>query len=364
MATNPMQRKARVSFLLGVVITLLVAGAIIALLLFQLKNYRDKEATERANKVNVYVLNADVESGQVITKDMIVQKQLDKTLLPSNAFGDMSILDNYALADRNGNEVWTDYDEENNAILKIKINNRIYELKETENGSYNYYIKTNDGIEEIKLIEAAVVAKVRMKKNSVLTLEMISKSNEQTTNDLRKQEYNMLVLPTQLQTGDYIDIRLAMPTGEDYIVVSKKQVQIPQIGGIDSESTIWVKLSEEEIITMNNAIVDAWGMLGSKLYVTIYTEAGMQETAKPTYVPKESVMHLIDTNDNIIEKAKNELKDRYNKQGPRVRNESIDPEIEKNGEEGQENVKTKVDESSASSKEERKQYLQSLGGDY
>jgi hydroxymethylpyrimidine pyrophosphatase-like HAD family hydrolase len=46
MATNPMQRKARNSFLLGMLITLLIAGVIIAFLAIQLKNKLDKEKEE------------------------------------------------------------------------------------------------------------------------------------------------------------------------------------------------------------------------------------------------------------------------------------------------------------------------------
>ena len=42
MATNPMQRKARNSFLLGMLVMLLIAGAIIALLLMQLME-KDKK---------------------------------------------------------------------------------------------------------------------------------------------------------------------------------------------------------------------------------------------------------------------------------------------------------------------------------
>ena len=38
MATNPMQRKARNSFLLGVLTTLVLAAIVIALLILQLKN--------------------------------------------------------------------------------------------------------------------------------------------------------------------------------------------------------------------------------------------------------------------------------------------------------------------------------------
>ena len=60
MATNPMQRKARNSFLLGVVITLLITGIIIAFLFLQLKNYKDKEAQEKANSVKVWVLSQNV----------------------------------------------------------------------------------------------------------------------------------------------------------------------------------------------------------------------------------------------------------------------------------------------------------------
>ena len=43
MATNPMQRKARNSFLLGMLVMLLISGIIIALLFVQLMNKTKKE---------------------------------------------------------------------------------------------------------------------------------------------------------------------------------------------------------------------------------------------------------------------------------------------------------------------------------
>ena len=43
MATNPMQRKARNSFLLGMLVMLLISGIIIALLFIQLMNKTKKE---------------------------------------------------------------------------------------------------------------------------------------------------------------------------------------------------------------------------------------------------------------------------------------------------------------------------------
>ena len=43
MATNPMQRQARNSFLLGMVVTLLIAGVIVALLFMQIKKLNEKK---------------------------------------------------------------------------------------------------------------------------------------------------------------------------------------------------------------------------------------------------------------------------------------------------------------------------------
>ena len=57
MASNPMQRKARNSFLLGVIITLLIAGVIVALLFVQLKQKTEQLKAEADSKRNVYVLS-------------------------------------------------------------------------------------------------------------------------------------------------------------------------------------------------------------------------------------------------------------------------------------------------------------------
>ena len=360
MATNPIQRKARNSFLLGMLLTLVIAGAVIALLILQLKNYKEKEKEEQANSVKVWVLSQDVISGQVITTDMLTQQVTNKNFVPSNAIGDMSILTNYALSDKEGNEVITEY-KNNNATLYLSKNGSRYELKTEDTGSY--YIERNNEKEYIELSEDPIIAKVNMYKNSIITIDMLSKSEEKTTDDLRKVEYNMLVLPSQLETGEYIDIRLAMPSGQDYIVVSKKQVEIPQINGVDSEDTIWLKLTEDEIITMNSAIVDAYRTIGSTLKVVIYTEAGIQSAATPTYVPTGEVMQLIESNPNIVETYKNALIQRYNENQQRERN-NINSAISSSGDEGESNLKTKVEESITNSKENRKSYLESLGGNY
>ena len=60
MAMNPMKRKSRVSFLLGMLITMLLAGGVIAFLIFQMRDIQDKIAY--AESGSVYVLSEDVKS--------------------------------------------------------------------------------------------------------------------------------------------------------------------------------------------------------------------------------------------------------------------------------------------------------------
>ena len=62
MATNPMQRKARNSFLLGMLLTTLILGAVIALLFMQLMQKNKEEKEELATSVQVYVLKQDVKN--------------------------------------------------------------------------------------------------------------------------------------------------------------------------------------------------------------------------------------------------------------------------------------------------------------
>ena len=54
-----------------------------------------------------------------------------------------------------------------------------------------------------------------------------------------------------------------------------------------------MKLTEAEIITLNNAIVEAARIPATKLHVVEYVEAGMQEASTPTYIPTRDVMQSI-----------------------------------------------------------------------
>ena len=282
MATNPMQRKARNSFLLGMLIMLLITGIIIGLLGFQLVKIKKEEQQEKASLVTVYVLNKDLDSGEEFTQSDLQTTQVTKTNAP------------------------TDY------------------LTPSDLGNKN-------------------MAKIKLTSGTVLSKEMVYTENEDVGNDVRKQEYNMIILPADLETGDFVDVRITFPSGIDYIVVSKKQVEIPNIGGVDSTDTVWMNLTEDEILAMSNAIYEAYQLIGSKLYINKYSEPGMQEAAIPTYPIKREVLQLVQGNPNIVEEAKNALYTRYNDTQVTQRTDVINRELENAGEQGQTNVETKVE---------------------
>lgn len=298
MAMNPMQRKANNYLLIGVLVTLLITGSIIALLFMQLNKLNTEKKEREANLKKVYVTTSDITSGQAV-ESSIKLISVDSSVIPSNALSDENVTE-----------------------------------------------KT--------------IAKINIKAKTVITNDMVQESDNKTTNDLRKQEYNMVILPTQIKNGDYIDIRLRLSNGVDYIVASKKMVEIPEINGVESANTIIINMNETETMVMGNAIIEAYIDKGSLLYATTYVEPGMQETIIPTYVPSGTVQNAINSNPNIEQEAKNELFARYNANtATRGIIENVQAQY---AQDRVDSIEAGVQEQITKAKQERQSYLESLGG--
>ena len=293
MAMNPMQKKARTSFLLGMLLTLVITGIIIALLILQLSKIKQEQAAIVYQQV--YVLDGDVTSGDNILGTGSL-KEIEVTSVPSNAI---------------------------------------------TNGNMASYITES------------TTAKIAVRKGTVLTTDMVNVDGKEESADLRMQEYNMVVLPSQLEEGESVDIRLRLPSGEDYIVLSKKHIE-----QTDS-STIWIKISEDEILTMSNAIVEAYIMPGSLLYATTYVDAGMQNSSIPTYIAKQSVIELMNANPNITATAMNALSQRYT-EAARNQRGTINAAVNGYAEDALSNVETKIAEEIEKQKVARQAYVDGL----
>ena len=373
MATNPMQRKSRISFILGMLVMLIIAALVVAFLYMKIKNQETEIQKYKLASSFVYVLNQDVKSGQVLTDDMFTQQQVTRTAIPANATNDVvTTLASYSLATKDGMSIYYNPgvagDLENPSYYYVgnaSDKKPIYKMDEQGKESYAMSLKASDKAyfytdanktqkKDIEISENAVVAKVDMNANTVLTSSLVSRTEEITSDDLRKEEYNVISLPVDLAPGEYVDIRLMLPNGQNYVVVSKKKVTIPVVNDQYLSDTIQMNLTEEEIMIISSAIVENFKTSGSKLYATRYTEAGMQEAATMTYYPNSDVQSAIQNDPNIVIKAiQGILKNRE-----QIR-KSIDSAIHEN-ESTEENMSTKTETSITSTQEQRKNYLQTL----
>lgn len=123
------------------------------------------------------------------------------------------------------------------------------------------------------------------------------------SDELREIEYNSILVNSNINTDDYIDVRIMFHNGEDYIILSKKVLRgySPDTGSC----LLW--LTEEEILRMASAVVDAYLYRGAKLYTTKYIEPNLQAESYITYKPSISTLILIQDNPNIIKTAENAL---------------------------------------------------------
>ena len=353
MAANPMQRRARQSFLLGAMVTLLLALIVIFFLYNHIRNLNEKITEQTGKKTQVYVLNQDVRSGQTLTADMFISKSVDANTVPANATSDIySTLAAYALADESGNTIYTTTDSNGKEVMFIDYGDGNKQVITSDANTGKLY---KNG-QEIKTTEKPLMAKIDLKANTVITGSMIERADDIVKDDSREQTYNMISLPIDLYTGDYVDIRLMLPNGTDFIVLSKLKVTIPDVNGVPMSNTIKVNINEEELLTMSSAIVEAYKIEGAKLYAIKYVEAGNQNAAVITYEPRADIKTLIKNNPNIVEEAMTKL---YTNLTNSYRKNQIDKYFNSGNDES---IISGIQESTQETQKAREDYLSSLYG--
>lgn len=308
MPSNPMQRKVRNSFLLGVLVMLLIAALIgTAIYLLVIKPKVDKEKEEASQYDYVYRLKAgkSVKSGEEITAAMVEEVAIPVTTSSTDFI-------RAKRQDQNGN---------------------VQDIAFT--GGYK--------------------SKVDLKEGTILTKSMLNELEEDEISDsLRYVEYNMITIPTTLEEGEYVDIRLRLPNAQDLIVVSKKSIVSA------FEQTIGFNLTEEEIVLLNSAIVESYKMTSSELYLARYVEPGMQEKSVYTYSPSEEVMALIQSDPNIVATARESIANKYMNSG-NIRN-PINNTLNQYYDEAKTNVESGMQQQITNAKQARENYLSDLDG--
>lgn len=205
---SQIKRKQMQGIIIGLVIGLLGIGITIWIAVSIIKTYEN--GTNKGYNKNftqmVAVLTKDVIQGENITSDMVSEVRVHKSTVPTGALSKSDIV--------------------------------------------------------------GQVAKFNIAANVPLTSSMLT--NEIIAADIRIQEINTILMPSDLEEGENVDIRIMFPNGTDYIVLAQKQVE--KISG----STMWLNLGEDERLLLNSAMVDSFLNEGTKLYATKYADSDAQ----------------------------------------------------------------------------------------
>lgn len=195
-------------------------------------------------KSTVYLFSRDIEQGQILTENDLFMAEIDTAIVPSG--------------------VIEAKDEVVGKVLKIDVSKHL-----------------------------------PVNVHQVYTLDDIP-------DDLREKEFSSFDVPTKLITGDTVDIRIKFPSGNDYIVLSKKVVY--DLERLYSETnqlqkeTVWLHLDEEEITFISSAIVDAY-LNGAQIYAVEYIDPYVQEAAVVNYPLNYSVLDAIMNNPDLLTEA-------------------------------------------------------------
>lgn len=127
--------------------------------------------------------------------------------------------------------------------------------------------------------------------------------------NVREAEFSCIQLADHILANDTVDVRLCYPNGENYIVLSKKVIRACS----EDHSQCYLWLTEEEILLMSSAIVDAYLYSGAYLYSTKYIEPTLQEASIVNYQASLVSQKLIRENPNIVEVAAKSLSQQVRK---------------------------------------------------
>lgn len=138
------------------------------------------------------------------------------------------------------------------------------------------------------------VFKIAINPNTPITSNMLM--DEVLEDDARDRDITLDRMTVGISEGDYIDIRMTMPYGDDYIVLSHKRVYAV------NDNTIKLYMTELEWATYLGARIDYMlnADYGLVLYADKYVEPGIQQSAVAYYAVPENIASLLSKNPNII----------------------------------------------------------------
>lgn len=135
--------------------------------------------------------------------------------------------------------------------------------------------------------------RVDVKPGTILSKDMLM---DQDTDIMKfPREIDFISVPVTLKAGDYIDIRILLPNGEEYVVFNRKRVERLY------NTTITIFVTEEENVILNAAIADyAQYSQYTLIYMLKYLEPG-NSNSTAFFPVQHDVANFVRFNKNITD---------------------------------------------------------------
>lgn len=377
MAVNPMQRRSRNSFIAGLIIGLVVTVVVSGLLLFRVSKLNSDLAKEKDKLKEIVVANRDISANSEITVNDIGKEKIVTNISPAELEKTKSMLkligygaippipgvpgttgktkkanSNNIVSGTNNTATPADNNNTNNTENNTENNTNNANNNTTAAPAENQVPNVENSNQQEGDKASKLYAAINIPKGTVITSDMLVQNSDAISpnSTVRTVEYSTITLPSELLAEETIDVRISFPTGQDFVVLSKKFVK-----KADAES-VWIDVDEEEILRMNSAIIESYLINGAKLYAVNLSKPGIQKKAIATYPVNSSVYSLLNIDPNVSNIAKDNLMKNSN-----ILTQRTDlNEIISNAEDGKERVGTAVQQEIKARDEKRKQYIEKM----
>lgn len=140
------------------------------------------------------------------------------------------------------------------------------------------------------------VFKIAVNPGTPLTKNMTME--EVIEDDVRDRDIVLDRVTVGVTVGDYIDIRITFPYGDDYVVIPHKRVY-----GVN-DNTLKLYMSEFDWMQYQGAMVDYYlnQPYGATIYADKYVEPGIQQAAVKYYAVPTNIAALIQKDPNVLDK--------------------------------------------------------------
>lgn len=133
--------------------------------------------------------------------------------------------------------------------------------------------------------------KISLSSGTIITSDMLMQ--QKLTDDERTLDVVLDEIPIGIEEGDYVDIRIAFPLGQDFIVMSHKEVV--EING----STLKLIVSQQDFYSYQSMQTDEALYSSTKAYGSTYIEGGVQQAAQQYYPVSLDVLKTMLLDPNI-----------------------------------------------------------------